>query len=453
MARHHALLQQVIGAHRGHVFHVLGDGICSVFEDPGDALGAALAAQRALHEEDWGEVGAVRVRMGLHTGSAEARHDDYVSSLTLARAQRVAAAGHGGQTLLSAAAADRLRDALPGGTTLRELGVHKLRGITDPETLYQLVAADLPSEFPPLQVEDVAAAASSPLHQLVRGQLVGRGAELQQLRQHWAATQQARGQLVLLSGEPGVGKTRLAQDLVAHARHAGATVLRGGCYEYEATTPYLPFVEAFREWTRRQSPAQLRAALGPTAPEIAKFAPEIEAKLGPLPASAALPPSEERMRLFDNAARFLASLAAERGLLIFIDDVHWADQGTLSLLHYLLRHLRNDRVLVLGAYREIELDRAHPLASALVEWNRERLATRLVLGRLSRADTSELVATLFGMQKRVRRVRLRAVPRDRGQSFFHRGSHQVADRTGADLSRAGAAGVGRRRRSSRSRKA
>jgi tetratricopeptide (TPR) repeat protein len=232
----------------------------------------------------------------------------------------------------------------------------------------------------------------------VRGQLVGRSRELQQLKQHWANAQQARGQLVLLSGEPGVGKTRLAQDLVAHARQSGATVLRGGCYEYEATTPYLPFVEAFREWTRRQSAAQLRAALGPTAPEIAKLAPEIEAKLGPLAANAPLSPSEERMRLFDNAARFLASLAAERGLLLFIDDVHWADQGTLSLLHYLLRHLRNDRALVLAAYREIELDRAHPLASALVEWNRERLVTRLVLGRLSHADTGALVATLFGMR-------------------------------------------------------
>src|SRR4029453_887840 len=202
----------------------------------------------------------------------------------------------------------------------------------------------------------------------------------------------------MLSGEPGVGKTRLAQDLVAHAQQSGATVLRGGCYEYEATTPYLPFVETFREWTRRQGAAQLRAALGPTAPEIAKLAPEIEAKLGPLAANPPLSPSEERMRLFDTAARFLASLAAERGLLIFIDDVHWADQGTLSLLHYLLRHLRNDRVLVLAAYREIELDRAHPLASALVEWNRERLATRLVIGRLSHADTGALVATLFGMR-------------------------------------------------------
>ena len=183
-----------------------------------------------------------------------------------------------------------MRDALPGGTTLRELGVHKLRGITDPETIYQLVAADLPSEFPPLRTEDVAAATSAPLHQLVRGQLVGRALELQQLQQHWAATQQARGSSFCCRASPGVGKTRLAQDLIAHARHAGATVLRGGCYEYEATTPYLPFVEAFREWTRRQSPAQLRAVLGPTAPEIAKFAPEIEAKLGPLAANAAVVP-------------------------------------------------------------------------------------------------------------------------------------------------------------------
>jgi predicted ATPase/class 3 adenylate cyclase len=397
LVRHGALLQGAIGAHNGRVFQVLGDGFCSAFEAAADALVAALEAQRALHGEGWGEIGALRVRMGLHTGTVEAHGGEYASSLTLARTQRVMTAGHGGQTLLSAAVADRVRDALPDGTTLRDLGLHKLRGLAEAENIYQLVAADLPSAFPPLRVEDVAASPSAPLSQLVRGQLVGRGHESRQLQQHWANAQQASGQLVLLSGEPGVGKTRLAQDLIAHAQKSGATLLRGGCYEYEATTPYLPFVEAFRDWAHHRSAEDLRSALGATATEIARFAPEIELKLGTLPPNPPLSPSEDRMRLFDNAARFLQSLAAARGLLVFVDDVHWADQGTLSLLHYLLRHLRNDRVLFLVAYREIELDRAHPLASALVEWNRERLGTRIALGRLTRADTGTLLATLFGV--------------------------------------------------------
>ena len=398
MARHHALLEGAIGGHGGQVFHVVGDGFCSVFENVTGAVEAALDAQRALHRESWGEVGEVRVRMGLHTGTAEARNGDYVASLTLARAQRVAAAGHGGQTLLSGASASRVRERLPKGTTLRDLGVHKLRGLAETENIHELVAADLPSHFPPLRVEDVAKSPSSPLQQLVRGRLIGRADEAGLLRQHWQNAQQAHGHLVLLSGEPGVGKTRLAQELMAHAQKSGAAMLRGGCYEYEATTPYMPFVEAFREWTRRQGAEQLRSALGATAPEIAKFAPEIETKLDGLTANAPLSPSEERLRLFDNTARFLRALAADSGLLLFIDDVHWADQGTLSLLHYLLRHLRDDRVLVLAAYREMELDRAHPLASALVEWNRERLATRIALGRLSRADTSALLSTLFGIE-------------------------------------------------------
>ncbi len=140
----------------------------------------------------------------------------------------------------------------------------------------------------------------------------------------------------------------------------------------------------------------LRHQLAGTAAELARFAPEIETKLGPLPASPSLPASEERLRLFDHVARFVQKLAAPAGLLLFVDDLHWADQGTLSLLNYLLRRLRNDRMLFLAAYREVELDRSHPLAAALVDWNRERLATRLTLGRLTQDNTAVQLAGLLG---------------------------------------------------------
>src|SRR6202158_1905599 len=192
-ARHNALLKNAIDSHRGQVFQVVGDAFCSVFENPADAANEALEAQRALHGESWGEIGAMRVRMGLHTGNAEARDGDYLSSLTVVRAQRVAAAGHGGQTLLSSGAAEKVRPSLPTGSTRRDLGAHKLRGLAEAENIYQLVASDLPSDFPPLRVEHAGGAAAVPLRQLVRGQLVDRGGGRPQLRAHWAPGEQAGG--------------------------------------------------------------------------------------------------------------------------------------------------------------------------------------------------------------------------------------------------------------------
>ncbi len=406
LARHHALLNEAIAAHGGRVFQIIGDAFCAAFDHAGSALAAALAAQRAIFAEPWGAIGPLKVRMGLHTGPVEVVHGEYQSGITLIRVQRLMAAGHGGQILLSQTTAGLVSGnapiaALASGVVLRDMGLQRLRGLVQAELVYQVIAPDLPSEFAPLrgvregEVDAGGATYSSPFGQLVQGQLVGRNGELEQLQRHWNLAQQSRGHLVLLSGEPGVGKTRLAQEIIAWVQPEGAVVLRGGCYEYEAATPYLPFVEAFRDWVNDQSAEGLRSQLGATAPEIAKLAPEIEVKLGTLIAGPPLGANEERLRLFDAIARLLQHLASRRGLLLCMDDLHWADQGTISLLHYLLRRLRNERVLFVACYREVELDRTHPLATALVEWNRERLATRLPLSRLQRADTAALLATLF----------------------------------------------------------
>jgi len=234
---------------------------------------------------------------------------------------------------------------------------------------------------------------------LTRGRMVGRRAELARLQELWRAAAQGGCHLALISGEPGIGKTRLAFELSATAQLDGAVVLGGGCYENEATTPYLPFLEAFRRVVRDCDDERLAALLGDSAAEIARLAPEIESRLGPFEDRGSLAPQEERLRLFDHVARFLVRLAAPGGLLFFIDDLQWADHGSLALLHYLLRQLSGKPVLFLGAYREVELDRAHALSRTLVDWNRERLATRVRLERLDRQTTVQLVTTLLGQRE------------------------------------------------------
>src|SRR5687767_3738295 len=176
----------------------------------------------------------------------------------------------------------------------------------------------------------------------------------------------------------------------------GAVVLSGGCYEYEATTPYLPFVEAFRRWVREHDDDDLLGTLGDASAQIAKLAPEIETRLGPLPQRHELSPQEERLLFFDAVARVFGNLARRQGLLFYADDLHWADRGTLWLLGHLLRQLRDARVLIVGAYRETELDRAHPLAKSLVDWNRERLVTRIVLRRFNPDETEAQLSALLG---------------------------------------------------------
>jgi tetratricopeptide (TPR) repeat protein len=280
------------------------------------------------------------------------------------------------------------------------------------ETLSTLERLDTPGA-------DVAVAGKlSLLDSIARGRLVGRGGELAALRERWALAQGGHGGMVLISGEPGIGKTRLANELIAYARLNGGLVLQGGCYEYEGTAPYLPLAEALRDWAHAQPDDVLRQRTGSSAVELAKLAPEIAARVGPLTPNPPLPPDQERLRLFDHVARLLQGLAPEGGLLLFVDDLHWADHGTLSLLHYLLRRLREERLLILGAYREVELDRAHPLAASLVDWNRERLATRVQLDRLTLDECHALMTAMLG-QARISPDLAQAIYREtEGNPFF-----------------------------------
>ena len=229
---------------------------------------------------------------------------------------------------------------------------------------------------------------------------VGRAEELDALRRACDAAFGGDSRLVVVVGEPGIGKTRLVEEAAVYATVRGAQVWWGHCYEGDIGVPFLPFVEALRGYARSRSDDELREQLGASAPEIATLVSEIRQRLGDLPEPPPLEGDAERMRLFDGVATFLANASRTTPVVIVLDDLHWADKPSLLLLQYLARNLRRERVLVVGTYRDVDLDRMHPLADAIASLRRERIFERILLRGLPRDDVKALIEAVGEQETR-----------------------------------------------------
>jgi predicted ATPase len=198
-----------------------------------------------------------------------------------------------------------------------------------------------------------------------RPSLVGRHREIDTLCTRFEAAAAGRMGVVLLAGEPGIGKTRLLDAFAARATAAGARVLRGGASEAAGMPPYLPFLEALGQHVRATPPNDLQVQAGDMAGILASILPELAAQLGETPRSYPLPPEQARLRLYEAVSAFLAALANERPLALIFDDVQWADGATLDLLAYLARRQRAIPLLVAGAYRAGEAEGRDAFAQTL----------------------------------------------------------------------------------------
>ncbi|MBI2913244.1 MAG: AAA family ATPase [Chloroflexi bacterium] len=200
-----------------------------------------------------------------------------------------------------------------------------------------------------------------------------------------------RGSLVMLTGEPGVGKTRLAEEVAAQARSRGFFVAAGHCQEMGETAPYTPFVGAIEYVARVMPPENLRRALGDVGAEAARLAPELRRLFPDLPPPVEMPPEEGRRYLFNALVDFLERAARAQPMLLILEDLHWADESSLLLLQHIARRLAEMPVVVLGTYRDVEMAPGGALARTLQEMLRRRLARETVLGRLPEPAVAQML--------------------------------------------------------------
>jgi DNA-binding SARP family transcriptional activator len=280
-----------------------------------------------------------------------------------------------------AEALDVYRDAR--STLVEELGIEPSRELRDLERA--ILAQDPSLQRPGARATPRAA-----------GIFVGREAELDLVLSALEHAQAGRGSIVLLSGEPGIGKSRLADEVAAHARDRGLRVLRGHCWEAGGAPAYWPWLQVLRACLRGAEPAQLRRQLGRGAPELAELLPELGELLGEMPRPAVRDPEAVRFRLFDAVGAFLGAVAEERSLLLVLDDLHAADESSLLLLQFLAGTVAEQRLVVVGAYRDTEVGPGHPLERLCTDLARDGRVTGIAMVGLSRADVAAYVELSTG---------------------------------------------------------
>jgi len=366
---------------KGRVVKSMGDGLMAVFDAAADAVGAAISSQQRIHALSSAMSEDVAIRVGVSVGDVSSDDGDFFGT-AVNEAARLCAAAKGGQILV----ADLVRALARGrgGFVFQAVGALELKGIDElVETCsvgwepIRSRAADGLVPFPP------------PLKPGVTGGYIGRTDVRDTLRSLWDDTKLEGPRTGLLVGEPGIGKTRTAYEIAEEARESGAIVLFGRCDD-ELNVPYQPFVEAF-EWQTRHAPD---LPLGRLPGELVRLVPSLAERRPGLDPPVASDPRTEEHRLFEAVATWIADTARETGLVLVLDDLHWATKPTLLMLMHAVRHaagLDGVRLLVIGTYRDTDVDRSHPLSAVLGDLQRIDGVRRIAIDPL---DADEVIALL-----------------------------------------------------------
>jgi class 3 adenylate cyclase len=369
---HDLLLAEQASAHGGNVIKGMGDGLIVAFAGTAEALTSAVAMQQALDRYGRREGIALSMRVGVSAGDVTFENDDCFGTPVI-EAARLCAMADPGQILV----ADLVRLLARGRSEVQLLpcGPMTLKGLPEPLDVWSV-------QWEPV-VQSPGLRAKTPY--------VGRERERETLADCWRSATAGSGGLVLIAGEPGIGKTRLVTELSEHVvRPAGGVVLIGGCHDGDVVAN-APFVEAFTDWVRHTPAGDVAAVLGAEAAVLARMVPAITDALPDTREPLPVPRDAEIARLHDAVGQVFLRLGEDAPVLLVIDDLHWADDATVGMLRALSRAARRGAMLLIGTYRETDVDRRHPFAQALAVMTREVEPTRVTLSGLETADVHAML--------------------------------------------------------------
>jgi class 3 adenylate cyclase len=373
---HDEIVARAVAGNGGEVVKGLGDGAMCAFASPTSALEAAVAIAHALvvRNDDVDE--QIVVRMGVSLGEVDADAGD-LHGLAVNEAARLCSAAGPGEVLV----ADVVRAVAASRTTFAfvDRGPMQLKGLPEQSVVWQL-------EVP----EPVAATwpVPEPLRPRNTVALSGRDVELAAGLDTWMSARAGERRIALISGEPGIGKTRLAAEIAQAAHEDGALVLFGRSDEGLAM-PFQPFVEALDWYCDHGGP---HARIGRYGADLTRLSTRVAERFPTTDPPLEADPASEQHRLFEAVTSWLGDVACP--VVLVLDDLHWATTGSLLMMRHVIREARDVPLLVLATYRDTELDAGHPLVAALAEVGREEGVHRLPLSGLDDTGIVELLAAM-----------------------------------------------------------
>jgi len=376
--RHFSILRQAIAEAGGTEVKNLGDGLMVVFASASAALAAAVAMQQGVERDNRGREHSVGLRVGVSSGEVTREDDDYFGDPVI-EAARLCAGCESGQVL----AADIVR-ATAGRRSrhqCRSLGKLTLKGLHDPVETVEVTWEPLGGTDTDTDTESVVPLPGHLARSPAVG-VIGRDAETHAIADAIKRVAGAEGREVLLiSGEAGMGKTTLAAAAARSAFENGACVLFGRCGE-DLASPYQLFAESLGHYITHAPEDQLRAHVVDHGSELSRLVPALASRIRDLPSSMVTDADTERYLLFAAVVGLLATASAHQPVLLVLDDLQWADKGSLLLLRHLAAAQQAMRVLVVGTYRDSELSRSHPLTDTLATLHRQQGVSRIELAGL-----------------------------------------------------------------------